>query len=152
MASTKTQRPETLMDDLFSIENLRKMAGPSPSPTNSSPSPNPRPIDDLFSVENLTKLSGKTKMDGGEQVEKQALANVDPKKSDTSAKIDIPIELNLGGLSENLRAEARIMLKLSIDLSGMCEIQSITDRNERIRKLREIIKLDDSTCEINLTT
>lgn len=100
-------------------------------------------MDDLFSVENLTKLAGKPEFGISE------LPITNSADQNSQAKILVPIQVTAGNSTYTLNAETKLNIKLNIDLEALIRTKNIKDRDERLKKMRETIKMDTSVCEIS---
>lgn len=64
-------------------------------------------------------------------------------------KFVIPIEVDTGVLNHNLSATAKLKLKLNLDIESFMEARKIQDRDERIKKIRELIHLEAPVFELS---
>lgn len=79
-----------------------------------------------------------------------------PNVSKTEFKLGKMVKIPLRLDEENssvpiLTADAKFTIKLSLDLRRMMDTRKIKDKEERYRKIREIIHIDTSLCEISFT-
>lgn len=99
-------------------------------------------MDDLFSVENLTKLAGKPDLD---------IAKLLPVNGETSSvtSVTIPVRVTAGDTTFTINAEARLDLRLKIDIETLLEARKIADKDDRLKKLRESVRLENGACQVN---
>lgn len=96
------------------------------------------PIDNMFSIESLKKLAGPDELK----------TSADTQVNNT-AKFTVPVNLNLGDKVYSLEAEAKLTLKINIDLSAILDAQKIENKETRLNKIRQLIHMDTSHCELN---
>lgn len=108
-------------------------------------------MDDLFSVENLSKLAGKPEFGIAELPSSSASSSSSTLSPSEPTKIQVPIQVTAGNSTYTLNAEAKINLKVNIDLEALMKTQSIKNRDERLSKMRDLIRMDSSVCELTFT-
>lgn len=163
--STQKENSIDDSDDILSVSSLSKLAGPtkvSPGTTRTcmrlKSSPTPRPgQDEFFSAENLSKLAGPAKTvipsptKSPDGVSSTTTTNNNETTVSSNGKMSIPIEVNSGGTKFILNAEATLTLKMNMDLMSIIAAQKITDEKKRLQRIRDLIQLDATVCELNFS-
>lgn len=99
----------------------------------------------MFSPENLKKLAARSRE---EDLDARAL------KVDARAQLGedgnfvIPIEVDAGQLNCNLDASAKLKLKLNVDILAFEAACKIGNRNDRVKRMRELIQLETPVCQL----